>query len=247
VSIELRRVRIPSGDADLSALLYLPKRTARHPAAVLSHGYTAGKESLDLLAAYLCIRGYPVITFDARGHKLGGSIGAVSAVSQLIEDLKHVADFARETFSSARAALIGHSMGGLLSLALAADYSATAGVCVIAAGPEPTRSFATVVGAAMLNQRSSYVEGIPASRFIRELETLAQSIPPILSVPVQFLAAKNDVLVSSDKMAAYMHRTAPLGTFVEIEGGHLDAPDRGRGSVAAWLDTLHEQLQAAQQ
>src|SRR5207244_1044413 len=85
--MKLERVVIPGDGVTLAGLVYTPREDSGRPCVVVSHGFTASKESVDLLAAYLCHRGYPCVTYDFRGHKLGGSTGDLNHASDTLADL----------------------------------------------------------------------------------------------------------------------------------------------------------------
>src|SRR2546421_559713 len=120
-SMRLERVEIPCGDVILSGLAYSPREVKGQVCLVLSHGFTASKESLDLLAAYLCARGHECLTYDFRGHKLGASTGDISSASDLLDDLRAAAEFAMSRFQRDGCILVGHSMGALISLLVGAE------------------------------------------------------------------------------------------------------------------------------
>lgn len=235
--MKLNRVTIPSNSVILAGLTYEPDTAPTSgPCIVLSHGYTASKESMDLMAAYLAQRGYQCLTFDCRGHKLGASTGLLTDLQEAVEDLRTAARWAMELFQVDTCVLAGHSMGALLSFAAAAEMPEVIGVAAVAVGPQPTHGFRSPVGQAMLALRSDYVEGIEPMRLLEQLEGLVPTVEQMVDRPTLFVAAKADVLVKSGKMRELSERAGPRAEFQEIEGSHLDAPDRARGAVAGWLD-----------
>src|SRR5258708_26918973 len=155
--MRLARVQIPSRDADLAGLTYTPSNSRSSICTIISHGFTASKESVDLLAAYLAARGYPALTYDFRGHKLGASSGDLIRASETMDDLNTAAGFAMNYFKTPQCVLIAHSMGALVSLLAAAEMAEVVGVAAIATGPRPSGGFEQPVGIAMLSQRSDYV------------------------------------------------------------------------------------------
>src|SRR5689334_10779520 len=97
-TVRLSQIQIARPDLTLAGLTYSPVGDLKPFVAILSHGYTASKESVDLLAGYLASRGYPCVTFDCRGHKLGSSGGRLDDVQDAVEDLKAVAAWATRHF-----------------------------------------------------------------------------------------------------------------------------------------------------
>jgi pimeloyl-ACP methyl ester carboxylesterase len=231
-------VTIPNGTVLLAGLVYEPDEEPRRIGLVLAHGFTASKESLDLLASYLCNRGFPCLTFDFRGHKLGGSTGELHSPEDAVSDMEAALEFAMQRFSCEKYVLIGHSMGALVSVALAAKRSDVAGVAVIAVGPEPSRGFSGKLGQALLEQRNDYVAGLDTPTLLRRFDTLVHHVEELRARPLLFVAARGDVLMKPERVRSLAGRAGPGATYVEIDGTHLDAPDRARGVVANWLDHL---------
>lgn len=237
--MKLIRITIPSGPVTLSGLVYMPEGEARGLGVVLAHGYTASKASMDQLAAYLCGRGYPCLAFDFRGHKLGGSTGELNAASEAVEDLDAAVQWARTHFERSSCALVGHSMGALISLVVASQQPEVTCVVAIATGSQPTRGFAGKVGQAMLTQRADYVVGLEPSRLLAQMDALAQNIGTLDGRPALFVAARGDVLMKPESVRELALRVVgPQAEYVEVDGSHLEAPDRARGVVGNWLDRI---------
>jgi len=233
--MNLSRISIPAGRVTVSGLTYTPDAAPRL-CVVLAHGYTSSKASMDILAAYLCGRGYGCVTFDFRGHKLGGSTGTLDSMADAIEDLRSAAQFGMGHFGLHSCVLVGHSMGALVGFGVAADDPRVAAVAAIATGPKPSAAFTSVAGAAMLAQRAAYVDGAEPQRLLEQMDVLADAVERFGNRPALFVAARGDVLVRADRLREMALRAGPRAEFVEIDGSHLEAPDRARGAVANWLD-----------
>jgi len=234
--MRLTRVTIPNDPVTLAGLAYAPGGEPRPVCVVLAHGYTASKVSLDLLAAYLCGRGYGCLTFDFRGHKLGGSSGELNDAMEAVGDLEAAVQWALRHFERPQCALVGHSMGALISLVVAARRTDVAGVAAIATGPRPSRAFLGKVGQAMLTQRADYVTGLEPHRLLEQMDALARHVREIGTRPALFVAARGDVLIKSGRVRELALQAGPQAEYAEVEGSHLEAPDRARGVVADWLD-----------
>lgn len=239
--VKLTRVSIPNGPVTLAGLTYEPDTSPRDLCVVLVHGFTASKESMDLLANYLSLRGYPCLTFDFRGHKLGGSTGEIHHAVELVSDLEAAITWATRAFHSSHCALVGHSMGALIAL-VAALREEVVGVAAIATGTHPSSGFDTAIGAAMLQQRTDYVLGISPRILLEQFDSLAQHVAGFVSKSVLFVAARGDGLVKPARVRELAAQVGPQAEFIEVEGGHLEAPDRARGIVAAWLDKISIRL-----
>jgi pimeloyl-ACP methyl ester carboxylesterase len=236
--MKLNQVVVPRTDLSLSGLTYTPDRELKPACVILSHGYTASKESMDLLAGYVASRGYPCLTFDCRGHKLGATGGRLDDLADAVNDVRAAASWAKRHFEVDRCVLVGHSMGGILSVAAAAEMDDVAGVCAIAIGPEPTAGFRSTAGIAMLAQRADYVEGMEPLTLLEGLGSLVPLIHNLSEISALFVAARGDILVKSEKLRELSLQAGPLAEFAEIDGSHLEAPDRARGTVANWLDRV---------
>lgn len=235
-AMKLDRITIPAPGATISALAYGTDGEAKPLICVLAHGFTSSKATMDLLASYLAGRRYACLTFDFRGHKLGASAGALRSMAEAVEDLRAAVAAARERFGRRECVLVGHSMGALVSFAVAAEDPEVAGVAAIATGAKPSKGFSSAGGRAMLEQRSAYIDGAEAMELLREMDGLAENVERLGDRPSLFVAARNDLLVRPDTLRSLSLLAGPRAGFVEIEAQHLDAPDRARGTVANWLD-----------
>lgn len=235
--MNLDRITVPAGTVKLAGLVYTPREAQPDHLCILSHGFTASKESLDLMAAYLAARGYRAITFDFRGHKLGASTGEFNHASEALEDLEAVLAWARNEVGTHAPILIGHSMGALVSLSVGARTPSVAGVAAITTGPQPTAGFRQPVGQAMLSQRAGYISGADPMALLSEFDQLAESWSGIGGRPSLFVAAKGDAIVSPRRVQEMKERAGETAEYAEIEGSHLEAPVKSRGTVANWLDS----------
>lgn len=251
--MRLHPLRIPGHQGEICALRYEPAGEARDIAVIHAHGFTAGKYTMDQLAGYLAGHGYSSVTFDFVGHKLGGTAGALRTIDDALQNLRDVLSWVRDELGAARVALVGHSMGAAVSIAVAAEemrarasWSAgaapvenarLAGVAVICVGTgDPSRAFATPVGSAMLAQREDHVAGAPAPDILRAIGGLTVQAAALTGLPVLVVAAQRDVLVSP-RAAQDLARLAGA-EYVDIDASHVDAPDRARTVVSRWLDSL---------
>ncbi len=255
--MRLENVTIPARGIDLAGLRYLPDRDARSTALVLAHGFTSGKYSLDSLASYLATRGYESLTFDFVGHKLGCTGGRMETIAQAPGNLSDALAWLRGNTQAERIVLIGHSMGAAAALATAARevlYLASplligkvaskeaadpplAGLVCLCMGTEPAAGFDSAIGQAMVEQRNDYVAGSRAMDLLREIDGLVASAAQIGNLPALFIAAKQDVLVSVDRVQRLAEMT-PNATVQVIDSSHLEAPDRSRAAIYSWLSEL---------
>ncbi len=234
--MHLDRVTIPEGPLSLAGLVYTPGEERSRVLAVVCHGFTASKESVDILAAYLAVRGYRALTFDFRGHKLGASTGDLNHASEVLDDLETAAGWGMAQLGYSKCVLIGHSMGAMASLIVGARIEAAMGVAAITTGPKPTAGFRQPVGMAMLSQRSDYISGAEPMRLLEEFDELAAAWNGIGDRPSLFIAARGDGVVKPSRVTEMAERAGQSAEYAEIDGSHLEAPHRARGTVANWLD-----------
>jgi pimeloyl-ACP methyl ester carboxylesterase len=117
-------LKMPSGDTRVNALLYRAQGKGPHPVVILLHGFPGNERNLDLGQA-LRRAGYHVLYFNYRGSwGSGGSFSFGSArqdVAAAFRYLRSADTVKRFGIDPGRIVLVGHSLGGWLALAGAAD------------------------------------------------------------------------------------------------------------------------------
>jgi alpha-beta hydrolase superfamily lysophospholipase len=85
---------------------------------VIAHGYADHSGRYQHTADYFVQQGYAVYALDHRGHgqSRGETFGYFERFEQLSDDLRHLMEWARSEERVGPLFLLGHSMGGLLSL-----------------------------------------------------------------------------------------------------------------------------------
>ncbi len=128
----LETFQIPSHGSLVNALVYVAEGPGPHPVVVLLHGFPGNEKNLDL-AQDMRRAGWDVLYFNYRGS--WGSPGDFS-FSHCIEDVASAIAYLRQPETAkmlrldpSRVVVIGHSMGGFMSV-----QSAAADPSVIAAG-----------------------------------------------------------------------------------------------------------------
>jgi len=130
---------LSSGDR-LNALAYLANGEGPHPTVLLLHGYPGNEKNLDI-AQYLRRDGWNVFFFHYRGAwGSEGKFSFVNAAEDVGAALAHLRENAQAyRVDPDRIAIVGHSMGGRLTLAGAAnDARVECAVTMAAAAVEPT-------------------------------------------------------------------------------------------------------------
>ncbi len=240
--MKLESVRIPAEGAMLAGLHYVPEGRVRPTAILYTHGFTSGKYSLDTLAGYLAGRGYPGLTFDLIGHKLGGTGGEMLQTLQAAENLRDALIWVRVHLEVAQVVLVGHSMGAAAGLQVAAwerlrpATPPLAGLVSICMGLEPAVGFEGQIGRAMLAQRRDYVAGAPPLDLLIGLNALVQTAAEIGDLPALFIAARQDVLLPVARVEALAALAGAKASVVALDAAHIDAPDRSRATIIQWLE-----------
>lgn len=192
---------------------------------------------MDLTASYLAGKGHRALSYDFRGHTLGDSDGELCSAECVVDDLRAAVEYVREALEDEAPLIVGHSMGGLAALVLAGSEERIRGVVAITVSDTPSAAFSSPIGAAMLAQRAGHISGVPAQRFVLELDALAARIGA-LEVPSLFVAARGDVLATPIAVRRLAERCGAYASVVEVDGSHLEAPDKARGAVGRWIAEL---------
>jgi len=147
-------------------------RAARNLRVVLVHGLGDHGRALpyELLADLLVEAGFPVLSFDQRGHgDIDGSTRGRSRLAELVDDLCTVVAALRRDDASARVALVGLSMGAVVALLAARQQPAWIAGVVAASLPIGTikASRISLLAAAVLGRllpARTIASGIDLSR-----------------------------------------------------------------------------------
>ncbi len=235
--VRLHRDVLWAGGIRLAALVYEPDELRGNP-VVLAHGYTGSKETMDVLAGYLCATGRMCVTFDFRGHKLGGSDGSMDSAEDAVGDVIAAVERILRRSGLEEAAVVGHSMGGAAALAASAHDDRIGAVGLLGASASVETGFDTPAGEVLMAQRGDYVVGAPAAVILNETGRLCRRALGRRSIPALFVAGRGDIVVRADAVRELARAYGHEAEFVVVEGGHMDLPVRARGFVAGWLDRV---------
>jgi pimeloyl-ACP methyl ester carboxylesterase len=108
-----KSVRLANG----TTLAYVELGDARHPPLLLLHGYTDSSRSWSLMAPHLA--NYRLLIPDQRGHGASDAPECCYSPTQYAHDAKLLMD----ALGVDRAHVVGHSLGSMAALAMAADFT----------------------------------------------------------------------------------------------------------------------------
>jgi len=108
----------------LASIIRYPGKDRQYPTIMILHGFTGYKEEahFEELERILVKNGFAVIRFDASGSgNSGGSFEKDYSMSNYLKDIKSVYDYLQklEFVNKEKIGIVGHSMGGLLSIVFA--------------------------------------------------------------------------------------------------------------------------------
>ena len=185
----MQSVQIPSHGALLNGLVYIASGAGPHPTVILLHGFPGNERNLDLAQA---IRrdGWNVLYFNYRGS--WGSPGDFS-FTRSIEDTHSAIAFLRDPANATRfrsdpksIVLIGHSMGGFMTLQASANDPAIKAIATISAADFGISRLQSLPA----DQHDAAVKGLAAHLASEGMAPLAGTTPESLANELITNAAK---------------------------------------------------------
>lgn len=123
---------------NLAGVIHRPAGEGKFPAVILLHGFCGYKEELHIweLAKDLANEGFVAIRFDASGFgESEGSLDSDYRLSNYLNDIEKIYLYLKslDYVDASRAAVWGHSMGGMASIIFAAAHPEIKVVCSVSA------------------------------------------------------------------------------------------------------------------
>jgi pimeloyl-ACP methyl ester carboxylesterase len=234
--VPLDLIRIGARNNEVAVLVYEPRRP-RNVTIVAGHGYSSSKQNLDLLCAFLQSHGFRVFSLDFPGHKLGASGGELRSMDDCVDAMSAVVASAR-AYGDAPLYTLGHSMGAITALFVAAADASIAGAVAIATGYGRPSAFTALRGAT--DFRSSYVVGVDLPTLFEGVDTeFDRMLPKLAGRPVLYVAASRDAMVSPASVRELHDRAPEPKSFALVESDHTYAGEHARGDVLQWLNQRH--------
>jgi pimeloyl-ACP methyl ester carboxylesterase len=235
VKLDLLRV---SGGQSVAALRYEPKRP-RGVWIVAGHGYSSSKQNLDFLAYFLASHGYGVMSLDFPGHKLGASGGRLESIGDLLDAMSSIVTHTRETHAGP-IYVMGHSMGAMTALFVAAEDPGIAGTISIATGFGRPSALDALREKGVTDFRSAYVDGMALPDLVRGVdERFERALPRLGGRPQLYIAADRDAMVSRRSVEELFERAPDPKTLIAVASDHTYAAENSRAEILQWLNEQH--------
>ena len=230
--------RIQAENNDVAVLEYEPRRP-RDVSLVVGHGYSSSKHNLDFLCNFLASHGFAVFSLDFPGHKLGASGGELRGIDDLIDAMSATVAFARGR-REGPVYLLGHSMGAMTALFVAAMDRSIAGTIAITTGYGRPTAIDALRSKGVTDFRSSYVDGAALPDLVEGVDhRFAEALPRLQGRPQLYIAARRDAMVSPRSVEDLYERAPEPKDFIVIDSDHTYAGDNARGEVLQWLNARH--------
>jgi pimeloyl-ACP methyl ester carboxylesterase len=196
----MQSFQLPSHGALLNAFIYIASGAGPHPTVILLHGFPGNEKNLDL-AQTIRRAGWNVLYFNYRGS--WGSPGDFS-FTHSIEDthsaiafLRHPANAAKFRSDPSRIVLIGHSMGGFMTLQASANDPAIKAIATISAADFAISRLQSLPA----DQHDAAVKGLAAHLASEGMAPLADTTPESLANELIANAAKWNFVGLAPKLA----------------------------------------------
>lgn len=238
LNVELLHLR---GQSNGVAVLAYEARRPRNVSVVVGHGYSSSKHNLDFLCGFLASHGFSVFSLDFPGHKLGASGGTLRGIDDLIDAMATAVERARAPGQPLY--VMGHSMGAMTALLVAARDEQIAGVISIATGYGRPSALDSLGAGGKTDFRSGYVEGLPLPELITGADVrLAEALPKLAGRPQLYVAASRDAMVNARSVEDLYRRAPEPKTYVTVASDHTYAGDNARSDVLQWLNQRHPKV-----
>ena len=196
----MQSFQLPSHGALLNAFVYIASGPGPHPTVILLHGFPGNEKNLDL-AQSIRRAGWNVLYFNYRGS--WGSPGDFS-FTHCIEDVQSAIAYLRDPANakklrvdSTHLVLIGHSMGGFMTIQGAANDPGIKAIATISAADFNTGRLQSLPA----DQHDTAVKAIATHLADEGMAPLAGTTPENLANELIANAAKFNFVTIAPKLA----------------------------------------------
>jgi pimeloyl-ACP methyl ester carboxylesterase len=222
----MQSFQLPSHGALLNAFVYIASGAGPHPTVILLHGFPGNEKNLDL-AQSIRRAGWDVLYFNYRGS--WGSPGDFS-FTHCIEDVQSAIAYLRDPANakklrvdSTHIVLIGHSMGGFMTIQGGANDLSIKAIAIISAADFNASRLQSLPA----DQRDATVKAIAPRLAAEGMAPLAGTTPESLANEIIVNAAKFNFVNVAPKLV-----TRPI-LVITSDDGLAPAND-------AFVEALHK-------
>lgn len=257
-----RTFQIPSGDISLTATLHQPdapvgKSGVKYPLVIICHGFIGSRIGVNRLfvkaAREIASHGWAVLRFDYGGcGESEGDYGA-GGLDVLLSQTRDVIDAAvqLEQVDTERIFLLGHSLGGAVSMIAASLDKRVQSLVLWAAVARPYDDIVRIVGEqhyqeALLFGRTDHCGYALQDRFFQSLNgTLPLRQAKQFEGDILLLHGNRDEVIPLDAMFHYerelrLRRRGRCETEIVVGGDHTFSSEEGYNrliaSTVSWLN-----------
>src|SRR5277367_136545 len=245
-------LQIPSHGVQINGIVYQPPGAGPHPTLVICHGLPGNEKNLDLAQA-VRRAGWNAVTFNYRGS--WGSPG-VFRFAQNIEDAEAVLAYLRDAANAkrlgvdtSRIVIAGHSMGGWVTVNVAAhDHRLIGAILISAADMAKLGEVPRDKTVALMADDMETLAGVTAESMADDVKTLGTNYrfesaaaglaqtPLLVLTSDDGLAPDADALVKAIRAQGGKKVTA---THVATDHGWSDHRIALESIILNWLAGLH--------
>ncbi len=206
--------------------------------AILIHGYSSSKHAMDSIAATLAKAGYPVLSIDLPGHKLGATGGALISFEAVVQA---AVDANSHLPSPCRPVYIGHSMGSAAALVAAsrdplavAAVSLGLGYPVTVMRPDPA-----VIGYYL--ERWAWVDGASPIEVGMEMDgAIPDAMGAMAGRPFLLVSGAFDQELPPSSAEKLFEMASEPKTHETVQTDHSGIPGQAPLIVTNWLNVVRD-------
>lgn len=202
---------------------------------ILIHGYASSKHSLDGVATALSKEGYPVLSVDLPGSKLGASGGVLSSFETVVQ----VALDADTAFPSpCRPLFVGHSMGAAAAIVAASRSPQAAGAVSLALGYPITvmRSDPMVIGHYL--ERWDWIDGASPIEVGLAMDALVPgALKQLGDKPFLLISGRKDQELPPSSAETLFDLAHEPKVHQEVDTDHAGVPSLAGPLLLEWLNS----------
>lgn len=258
----METMQIPSHGSLMNGLVYVAAGAAPHPVVILLHGFPGNERNLDL-AQDMRRAGWDVLYFNYRGS--WGTPGdfsfshGIEDVAAAIAYLRQPENAKRLRLDPSRIVLVGHSMGGFMTVQAASADPAIKGIAMISAADmggtfaqmqaQASRADAVKkMGAGLANEGMAPLNGCTPTSLATDLAdhatawTFRSMVGTIKARPVFVITSDDGLAPANDAFATALRQagdTQVTALHLPTDHAYSDQREELSQALLKWLATLN--------